>query len=109
MIEKDLLKFAIGLCRAYNLPVCHVPNAITRNIGGKFISIVVDKGNAGWPDIIALGPEGRLLLMELKTETGRLRPEQVALQKWCAENGHAYTLCRTTDEIEQAIKALAGG
>lgn len=109
MKEKELQKFAEKLIKLYRLPFVHVPNCVYRRIGGRFVSIVVDKGNAGWPDILALGPEGRFLLMELKTETGRLRTEQEDLKKWCADNGHSYTVCRTPEEIEQAVKALAGG
>ena len=107
--EKELEKFAEKIFRLYKCKVLHAPNCVTRVIGGRFINIVVDKGNAGWPDLIVLGPEGRYLLIELKTETGRLNPDQIEFQEWCKQNNHPYHVLRTFDEIEQAAKALAGG
>jgi hypothetical protein len=107
--EKELQKFAREIFKWYKLRMIHVPNCIVRSIGGKFINIVVDPGNKGCPDCLVFGPEGRYIFGEIKTETGRLSPEQIEFQTWCKENNHPYVVWRTKEEIEDAAKALAGG
>jgi hypothetical protein len=109
MKEKDLQRFAVKLCAALHLPCLHVPNVITRRIGGKFISIVPNTGNQDWPDLIILGLLGRTVLLELKTETGNLSEGQEKFRDWCIANRHTYILCRDTEGIESVIKQLAQG
>jgi hypothetical protein len=36
------------------------------------------KVREGWPDITAVGPDGRLVAIECKSERGKLSPEQIA-------------------------------
>lgn len=40
-------------------------------------------GDAGVPDIIAVHPRLGVLLIETKSDVGRLRPEQVEWREWC--------------------------
>jgi hypothetical protein len=57
----------------------------------------------GWPDILIIGPGPNVLGIELKTEHGRMSPEQremelafVGCQSW-------YVLCRSVAEVQRVI------
>jgi hypothetical protein len=64
------------------------------------------RSNAGLPDIIAVR-DGRLVFAELKTERGRLRPEQ---QAWRDElrrlTGAEYYIWRPRDWQSGAIERV---
>lgn len=51
---------------------------------------------AGWPDLVLLKPP-RVLFLELKTATGRLRPEQVKVLRGLADSGQEVGVFRPTD------------
>lgn len=80
-----------------------VPNAARRNPGGR-------AGNAvpgllkGVPDLIVVAKGGRCLMIECKSETGCLRPEQRALNEWFMRNNVPYVVAR---KIEDARAAFA--
>ena len=61
--------------------------------------------HAGWPDL-ALCRE-RLLLAELKTDTGRVRPDQHAWHAWLAAAGHPVHVWRPRDwpSVEGELRA----
>lgn len=110
MKEKVLQRFAELTLAAYHIRFCHIPNVNVLRIGrNQFIPARGKSANNSWPDIMALGPLGRVLLMELKREGGVLSEGQEAFKAYCEQNRHAYTVCRNTDEIEAAVRALAGG
>jgi hypothetical protein len=59
------------------------------------------QGRAGYPDL-TLARAGRLLVVECKSATGRLRPDQ---QAWAAELGSAWRLWRPQDWFDGTIRA----
>lgn len=52
----------------------------------------------GEPDFTILA-EGRVLFVEAKTATGKLRPEQAALIAWAAKLGHTVHVVRSISEF----------
>lgn len=56
----------------------------------------------GEPDFIILAP-GRVLLIECKTRTGKLTPEQEGLIRWAARLGHHIHVIRSFDQFLQLI------
>ena len=64
---------------------------------------------AGFPDLFILGPEGSIFA-ELKTTTGRVRPEQTAWLQALRLVGHEAYLWRPEqwDEINRALHRIAG-
>jgi len=60
-------------------------------------------GIKGAPDLLA-GYHGQDVLIEIKTQEGRLEPEQCAWHD--AWRGHQVAVVRTVDEALQAIGAL---
>jgi hypothetical protein len=55
----------------------------------------------GWPDICVI-KNGQFIGIEVKTEKGRLSPEQTALGKEVEENGGKYIVARTLDDVIRA-------
>lgn len=58
------------------------------------------QGDAGYPDL-TLARGGRVILAELKTDKGRLRPDQAA---WLAAAGAVVWRPSMWAEIEEALK-----
>lgn len=63
-------------------------------------------GVPGCPDILGvLRPSGRLISIEVKTATGRLRPEQIAFRDMLVSHGALYILARSIDDAVRAVEA----
>lgn len=61
----------------------------------------------GTPDIVGLiAPEGRFVGIEVKTETGKQRPEQVTMQRVIEAFGGLYVLARSVADVDHAFAAL---
>jgi len=54
---------------------------------------------AGLPDRMVLLPHGRVVFVELKTSTGRLRPVQQVWHRRMADLGHPVTVLHGAAEI----------
>lgn len=59
--------------------------------------------DAGWPDIIALSPQGEAWLVECKSGTGRVQREQLEMMNWCFVNDHHYKVVRSTADVEALV------
>lgn len=62
---------------------------------------------AGLPDRVLLAPNGRFLLMELKTSTGRLRPAQAFLHVLWARWGFTVHIVRDRAAFDELCDTLA--
>lgn len=58
----------------------------------------------GWPDLVILG-HGRSLFVELKSEKGRVRPEQIGVLRMLADSGAECALWRPSD-LPEVLAAL---
>jgi len=60
----------------------------------------------GFPDLILLTPRRGFhgLVIELKTKTGRLSPEQTDWLNWLSQQGYLAVLCRGLDAAMDTIK-----
>lgn len=61
-------------------------------------------GAVGSPDILGCLPGGRLLAVECKTPTGRVRPEQAAFLSELRAAGALAVVVHNLDELNEAIK-----
>lgn len=58
----------------------------------------------GWPDLQFLFPDGVTRYIELKSDTGRLQPEQADFQARCRPHG-IHAVCRSVEEVDAALRA----
>jgi hypothetical protein len=79
MSEADFQRWFIDTARLGGWKVCHFRPGLTQR--GRWITAV--QGDKGCPDLI-LAKDGRVLLVELKTDKGKATKEQVA---WLAAAG----------------------
>ena len=61
-------------------------------------------GKAGSPDFVVFMPNGKSIHLEVKNETGKQNPNQVAYQKMIEKLGHQYIIARNLDDVEILIK-----
>ena len=98
MKESELLTFALKVLKQSGLVYWRVPNGpVMHSIAGKMIRKCSPM--KGFPDIAGISPDGTFWAIELKTEKGRLSPEQ---SRWIAalnESGASAVVLRTKDEI----------
>lgn len=59
--------------------------------------------NLGEWDYEILADGGRVFLIELKSRTGKLRPEQAALHHWAAKLGHKSHVVRSVEQFLEII------
>ena len=86
------------------LPITHVP------LGEKRTPVTGERvkrmgARAGFPDYLgAMPPHGRLLALELKTDAGRLRPNQKAVREALEAAGAAYAVIRSLDDLRAVLE-----
>lgn len=59
----------------------------------------------GQPDLIVLAHTGKTYLVELKSKTGKLTPEQASLFAWAAKLGHKISLVRSLSDFITLVEA----
>ena len=60
----------------------------------------------GEPDFLILLPNGRTLLLEAKSATGKLSAEQLAMQASATKLGHNYIVARSLDEFMKEAEKM---
>ena len=58
----------------------------------------------GRGDLSCFGPKGRYVEIEIKSKTGKLRPEQIDFQANLNLRGHTYLIARSVGDVEEALK-----
>lgn len=101
MSEATLQANVIDLARLRGWHVAHFRPALTR----RGYRTPVEADAAGFPDLVLV--REYVLFAELKSETGRTRPEQLAWRQWLAEAHYHVRLWRPSDwlsgEIERTL------
>lgn len=104
--EKDIQKAILAWLEANNL--CHwrqnagvlpIKNPVTQKI-----TRVVRLGAEGIPDIIVvLPPRGHMVGLEVKTQTGKLRPKQKEFHAKLSDVGATPCVVRSLEEAAKCI------
>ena len=81
--------------------VMHVPNGMPSNpvTGKRFNALGLKKGA---PDLIIFTPK-LVFCLEVKTETGRLTPEQKDVSRKLNDLGHTYRVVRSVQEVADIL------
>ena len=61
---------------------------------------------SGVSDLIYLGPGGKTVFIEMKTETGTQSPNQIDFENMVKGLGFEYAICRSLEEFKHIIKRL---
>ncbi len=85
--EADLHDQILGYCRAKGWPVVHSRMDVPQTAG------------VGTPDFVVALPAGRVVWVEAKTRTGKLRPEQQAWLTALRAVGHKAEVVRSFAEF----------
>lgn len=106
MKEAELLSFALTCLKQSGLVYWRVPNgAVSHSINGKMIR--KKSPIKGFPDLAGVLPSGKFFAIEIKTDKGRLSPEQV---EWITKlnlSGAIAVVLRSKDEIREFVASAA--
>lgn len=106
-VSESQVQAAIVKYLRYQLPKTHrvfaIPNGAQRTPQGYAANAVAGL-TRGIPDLCIVG-QGQAFFIEVKTETGRLSPEQKEFADWCLLDGlMGWALCRSILDAEKAIR-----
>lgn len=106
MTEEHLLRAVLELAALRGITTAHFRPALAQS--GRWHTAVAGNGK-GFPDLVLVGAGG-ILYRELKTDTGRLRPEQVVWLRELTAAGADAGVWRTADLesglIERELRAI---
>jgi hypothetical protein len=97
MTERELQKQCLEYLRARSVRYSRTENGHKgRNLHGRI----------GEPDITCFPGYGYVVFFELKTATGKQRPEQVEFQRWAEANHYRYFVVRTFEHFQNLMDTL---
>jgi len=106
MKESELLSFALNCLKQSGMVYWRVPNGpVMHSINGRMIRKC--SPIKGFPDIAGVLPSGKFFAIELKTDKGRLSPEQ---HEWITKlnmSGAMAIVLRTKDEIMEFVTSAS--
>lgn len=104
MKESELLSYAITILKQSGLVWWRVSNGpVLHSIGNK----VIRKCSPirGFPDLAGVFPSGKFFAIELKTDKGRLSPEQTQWISKLNMSGAMAIVLRSKEEIRDFVEA----
>lgn len=105
MKESELLSFALTCLKQSGIVYWRVPNGpVMHSVGTK--QIRKKSPIKGFPDIAGVMPNGKFFAIELKTDKGRLSPEQTEWITKLNMSGAMAIVLRTKDEIREFVTAV---
>ena len=98
-IQADIVKYLIPLRRSGALDFFSVPNEAAANPvrQGQLIAMGLRPGVS---DLVLMFPEGKVIFMEVKNETGIQSPVQKAFEQKCKDLGFEYVLVRSVEDVK---------
>lgn len=106
MTEDHLLRAVLDMARLFGITTAHFRPALSQS--GRWHTAVAGDGK-GFPDLVLVGAGG-ILYRELKTDVGRLRPEQVVWLRQLKAAGADAGMWRPADlhsgRIERELRAI---
>ena len=105
ILERDVLKSCMDLLALY--PNIYARRQNTGAFAGEYKGRkrFVRFGTPGAGDIIAVGPAGLYIEIEVKVPGKGLRPEQAVHAGWVRKMGGAFIVAHSVEELQEALKA----
>lgn len=106
--EDDVQRDVLSFCAAHGVMAAAVPNGAVlagdatqraRQMNALKRSGLVP----GFPDLVLIGPHGRVAFVEVKAEGGRLSPDQKRIGEWLIGTNHNYAVVRSLDDIKDSF------
>lgn len=70
------------------------------------VGTVIKLAPKGWPDITGFRhSDGKMILIEVKNETGKLREDQIKFQKFIEDKPVLYGVCRSVEDAIELIES----
>ena len=85
----------IGVVRRNNVGTFYTPD-------GRAVAV----GIPGEPDLTLFLPKGKIIMIEVKTPTGRQSKQQKAFQKRVEELGFEYLIARDLEDIKRLVEGV---
>ena len=84
---------------------CTVFRSNAGTVQTKF-GTVIKLAPKGWPDITGFRhSDGKMILIEVKNETGKLREDQIKFQKFIEDKPVLYGVCRSVEDAIELIES----
>lgn len=102
-IQADIVQYLIPLRRSGALDFFSVPNEAAANPvrQGQLIAMGLRPGVS---DLVLMFPEGKVIFMEVKNETGIQSPAQKAFEQECKNLGFKYVLVRSVEDVRMVLE-----
>ncbi len=86
----------------------HVPNGMVLAGDPKARAIQMNSMKSqglcvGFPDLIVFADNARTGFIEVKIEGEQLGPKQIEVKGWLSELGHAYSVCRSLEDVDDTL------
>lgn len=110
--EADVQRDALTVLIANGWMPVRFNSGAVRMPGGRFVRFYripqMDDASDGFPDVAAWKGE-RYLLIEVKDETGKLRPSQVRFAELARQHGVTVNVCRDWLEVLAIVREVVLG
>lgn len=84
---------------------CTVFRSNAGTVQTKF-GTVIKLAPKGWPDLTGFRhSDGKMILIEVKNETGKLREDQIKFQKFIEDKPVLYGVCRSVEDAIELIES----
>lgn len=104
--EADFLGAVQDLADTYGWKWLHIDPAL--NDRGYWRTPIRGPLGKGWPDLFLIHPErGRMIYAELKSETGRVKQEQITVLGWLGQFGFVECYIWRPRDWEEVLQCLA--
>lgn len=107
--EAGIQRMIRAYLAARGIESIHIPNGAVlagdAKARGRQMGALKNAGlKIGFPDLLLFAPQGRIGFIEVKSEGGRVSPEQKACHEWLIVLGHKVSVCRSIEDVAETLE-----